>query len=166
VELSGKDSLRFWSKVRKTRGCWYWIGQKSSNGYGVFLLPVEKPRRKSIRAHRVSYMIHKGRLRKDWVPDHLCENKLCVNPAHLEAVPWGENCVRYFAKRKVCWNGHKLTDGSTATQYYVHKGKRRPFRRCRLCVRAAQRARYHRLKQAGKIYWDARSRRWKNSTLR
>lgn len=79
---------RFWSKVKKTDGCWLWIAGKSPDGYGKFLLS----KRETKRAHRVAWWLHHGA----WPnPDlyllHLCNEPLCVRPDHLREGTQAEN---------------------------------------------------------------------------
>lgn len=88
--LSVKDRERFESKyVVLPSGCWQWTG-KLDNGYGRFWL-----RGKTELAHRISWLVHRGPL-PDGTPhlDHLCRNRWCVNPDHLEPVTIGENVLR------------------------------------------------------------------------
>lgn len=71
------------------KGCWIWTGAVHVSGYGII-----KWKGKSTVAHRVMYEIHKGKIRKNLVIDHLCSVKLCVNPTHLEAVTYSKNTKR------------------------------------------------------------------------
>ena len=79
---------RFWSKVDKTDTCWNWIAGRS-NGYGMIQI-----NKKHKYAHRVSYEIFKGDIPEGLELDHLCRNRKCVNPDHLEAVSSRENTMR------------------------------------------------------------------------
>ena len=69
---------RFNSNFTQTEGCWEWQGSMFSNGYGRFGIE-----RKSRRAHRVSYEIHKGEIPANNLVRHTCDNRRCVNPNHL-----------------------------------------------------------------------------------
>lgn len=69
--------------------CWTWLGSKTPNGYG---LHTERGRRTT--AHRISYERVHGPVPALLHLDHLCRNRDCVNPAHLEPVPCATNIRR------------------------------------------------------------------------
>ena len=92
---------RFWPKVDITPSCWNW--KAGDNGhYGKFSVLG-----KSALAHRVSWFIAYGVYPPETL-DHLCLNKLCVNPAHLEAVSIAVNIRRAAGIRAdgTCRDGH------------------------------------------------------------
>ena len=83
---------RFWQRVSR-RGedqCWPWVGSRQSDGYGRMEICG-----KARSAHRLSYEIHVGPIPDGKVIDHTCQNKLCVNPSHLEAVSPRINAIRH-----------------------------------------------------------------------
>lgn len=87
AKYENKDIQRFWSKVKKTSNCWEWE-TGLQHGYGAFSIG-----RKSILAHRFSFELVNGDISGKFL-DHLCRNRKCVNPEHLEIVTIGENCRR------------------------------------------------------------------------
>jgi hypothetical protein len=123
---------RFWVKVDK-RGddeCWPWLAGKSK-GYGNFSRDG-----KDAKAYRVSYELLVGPIPPGRDLDHLCRNRACVNPAHLEPVSRRENILRGIgpsaqrAKQTHCVHGHPF-DGEN-TMYLVGKNGQK-HRRCRAC---------------------------------
>jgi hypothetical protein len=87
--LSSKRPLlkqRFMDKVKKQNsGCWEWQAS-TFNGYGKFTYKGEMR-----LAHRVSYKIFKGEFDQNLVIDHMCCNRSCVNPDHLQVLTRQEN---------------------------------------------------------------------------
>lgn len=128
--LKVKPLDRFLSKVNKTGECWNWVARVDKDGYGVFSL-----NRKNVRAHRYSYEEYKGKIGSGLVIDHLCRNKSCVNPDHMETVTNKENILRGFwggainHRKTHCINGHPLSGKNLYVQ--VKTGKRY----CRTCDR-------------------------------
>lgn len=123
---------RFWSKVRITPGCWEWIGGRG-DGYGCFWY-----RKKPGKAYRYSYEIHKGPIPPGLEIDHLCRNRACVNPDHLEAVTTVVNVMRgegFSAKNKRktrCPKGHEYTPENTIILKPLKRGGG-PRRECATC---------------------------------
>ncbi len=116
----------FWAKVfhAPKTGCWEWTGAIQSSGYGSF--GVNKSGR---LAHRLSYESMRGPIPEGLQIDHLCKNKVCVNPWHLEPVTHQENQARTDRATKThCKHGHPLSGANL--------GKTgRGYRRCMTCNR-------------------------------
>jgi HNH endonuclease len=89
-EISDVDLAHFWTKVEKTEACWLWTRTRLSTGYGVIKINNE-----SLLCHRVAFRYTRGFLPgKGLVLDHLCENRLCVNPDHLNVTTIYLNAFR------------------------------------------------------------------------
>jgi hypothetical protein len=127
MSLTQSDLDRFWAKVEKTEGCWNWTAVKRG-GYGLFRFRDTK-----ISAHRLTYELIKGAIPDGLVIDHLCRNRACVNPDHLEAVTNKTNILRGAglcaanAVKDACPKGHPYTPANT----YTRVGSRA----CRECHR-------------------------------
>jgi len=97
---------RFWRYVQRgtAEECWEWTGTKN-NGYGLMRTGEGETK---ILAHRFSYELHVDLIPEGLQIDHLCRNKGCVNPAHLEAVTQqvnilrSENMAARYARRTEC----------------------------------------------------------------
>lgn len=133
----------FWSKVEKTEsGCWLWVGKVDKDGYGT--IHYGKYR----RAHRLSYELLKGNIPEGLVIDHLCRNRACVNPTHLEPVTNHENLMRGSTiaannlQKTHCRNGHLLA-GDNLDRGKQNKG----WRLCKTCRREYDRKWYAQRKQ-------------------
>lgn len=110
LQITEKQKLLFWLKVKKTDNCWEWTACKNSKGYGVSGVS------KTPLAHRVSYELLKDDIPDGLQLDHLCRNRACVNPDHLEAVTNRENILRSKLFRDRCPKGH-LYDKITKEGY-------------------------------------------------
>lgn len=119
-------------------GCWEWVGAKNDKGYGQIRIAG-----KWRYAHRVMYERTKGAIPEGrrWVIDHLCRNKSCVNPDHLEAVVQQENIARGLKGRLCthCPRGHEYTPENT----YRFRGT--GTKKCRECSRIRDRQTNRRL---------------------
>lgn len=124
-----KDQKRFWSKVEKGPSCWNWTALLNPKGYGLAYMNG-----KLTSAHRVAWKFLRGEIPKFLVIDHLCRNRKCMNPDHMEPVTNKENVLRGIgrtavnARKTECINGHKFTKENT----YVYKTG---MRNCRICMR-------------------------------
>lgn len=112
---------RFVRKVNKTDTCWLWTGCRLRSGYGQFSVNSKR-----IYAHRYSYEHHNRPIPTGLVIDHLCRNRGCVNPDHLEAVTSKQNILRGYAptafnsRKTKCPRGHEFTEDNL----YRYRGAR------------------------------------------
>jgi hypothetical protein len=111
-------------------GCWTYTGAITTSGYGQIWW-----QRKNNLAHRVSYLLRVGPVPDGMQLDHLCRNKRCVNPAHLEPVTARENTARnpmnaatYQLSKTHCPRGHAYDEANT--RRWPGTG----YRKCRTCM--------------------------------
>jgi hypothetical protein len=123
------ESLKLLTVVNKD-GCWIWQSTKRSNGYGITTYKGVQT-----TTHRVAYQIANNLLlSSDMEVDHLCNNRDCINPDHLEAVSHEENMKRGRDRRTACKKGHAWTEENTYTTIVKRKqGGTRTQRYCRIC---------------------------------
>lgn len=81
-------------------GCIEWIGGRTTAGYGSFAARTARGAEKKVMAHRWSYEHHVGAIPEGLDLDHLCRNRACINPEHLEPVTRAVNIQRAVAARK------------------------------------------------------------------
>lgn len=130
--------------------CIEWPGSLSADGYGIWRGTVDGKKRQ-LRAHRIVYEAVFGPIPGDLVIDHLCRNRACSQPWHLEPVTRGENVRRGIvsevqkarhAARTRCKHDHPL-EGENVRMKVDGKGV--PYRECVTCRREINRR--HRAKR-------------------
>jgi hypothetical protein len=137
---------RFWEKVNKNGPtsdlrpelgpCWLWTVD-TPRGYGRFHIN-ENGKWRNLYAHRWAYEALVGPIPSDLELDHLCRERACVNPSHLEAVAHATNTLRGMSpgaialRRNTCIRGHERT---VENVYLRADGSRT----CRVCHRDDER---------------------------
>ena len=132
---------RFWSRVCKAGTipherpelgpCWEWQGHVLPTGYGSLVLAG-----KNNRAHRLAYEFVKGEIPAGLDLDHLCRNRTCVNPDHLEPVTRRENFLRGMSPAAIVLRTNRCIRGHLLSPDNVYVNPNPPNRRfCRACRR-------------------------------
>jgi len=100
-EIFDPDDLSWGHRiaVNDVTGCWEFLGPRSKWGYGRLSI-WRHGKLYPGYTHRIAYKYYKGQIEEGYQVDHLCRNKICCNPAHLEAVPAAENKRRNDTLRK------------------------------------------------------------------
>ena len=110
--------LKLMSRVKFSEDCWEWQGTLSE-GYGLIWIDG-----KNMRTHRVSYQLLIEAPPEDMELDHLCKNRRCLNPEHLEIVTSKENILRgdgppaKNARKTHCIRGHLLVQHPSRAHRY------------------------------------------------
>lgn len=126
-------SIRFWGKVQVEGDCWVWQASKTKGGYGNFTLCTNGKKR-WIMAHRWAYLSMIADIPDGLDLDHLCRNRACVNPYHLDPVTRKVNLKRgkrrTYARPTHCpqqhpYSGRNVRLSPSGTQI------------CVICARAA-----------------------------
>lgn len=133
---------RFWSKVDKEsseKGCWIWKAGTTDDGYGAYSWLANGSRGWQ-RAHRFAYLTTIGKPDKPEL-HHICDERLCVNPEHLQPMTRKEHMRATpgtygykWAHRTHCENGH-LLEGDNLVPFALKQG----YRKCRACANEASR---------------------------
>jgi HNH endonuclease len=125
--------------------CWAWTGRLNHGYSSIYFAGRTQP------AHRVTYELLVGPIPSGLQIDHLCVNRPCLNPAHLEPVTARVNTQRALCPDWRCPQGHPLADPNLIV-------KRRPngvtIHNCRVCAMD-----YHRKRRGGKGRSDGVRRR-------
>lgn len=146
--LTDREAM-FWAKVNKNGPtpkhdpslgqCWVWLGCTRFNYGQTRWYSV------GISTHRLAYLLLRKRIPEGRELDHLCRNRACCNPWHMEAVTHAVNVGRgQTAIRTHCKHGHPFSEENTGLYTDVVGGKEYIVRHCKTCNRLNARAQYAR----------------------
>lgn len=131
----------FWKHVDRSGGdnaCWPWTSWMNSKGYGKFKLCGWHS-----SAHRIAYAVTHGEIPEGYDIDHICNNRACCNPSHLQAISHRENVLRSEntiagrqSRQTHCKRGHPLSGDNL-----LMEGNKRFCRECKRLARPDELAR-------------------------
>ena len=136
-----KHVWRILIRSRVEGECYVWHGAIAANGYGRITF-----RGVDTTVHRAAYELANGPIPVGLQVDHLCRNRACWRPSHLEAVTQRENLLRgegatgTNARKTECVHGHPFDDANT------YRNKKDGTRQCRACNRDKANRRYAAIK--------------------
>lgn len=124
VEARGGVAKRILARTVVKGDCWEWTGGVVNTGYGLTSVSGRR-----WLTHRLAHELWIGPIPESFEVDHLCRNRVCLNPDHLEAVSKAVNMRRAWAANRMsaCRRGHAFTPENT----FFNGG----FRGCRTCRR-------------------------------
>lgn len=139
ITLTDDQIDRFRARIDDTGYCWPWVGRLDRDGYGIFTVK-RNGFNNIVAAHRVAFILANGPIRDGLQVDHVCRNRACVRPEHLDLVTSRTNTMRspiapasVNAAKTHCKNGHLLGAPTVAGG--------RPCHPCRTAANARYRAR-------------------------
>lgn len=119
----------FWQKVDRSEDCWNWRATLNKWGYGTY-----RANRKTWKAHRLAYTLLVGPIPVGLMACHKCDNRRCVNPAHIFLGTAKDNFRDAMSKKRIprmnathCIHGHEFSKENT----FLQRGTQ--WRRCRKC---------------------------------
>ena len=110
--------------------CCEWKGTINTKGYGVVTIDG-----KQFKAHRLAVILSGRKYPKGMVSDHICRNRACINPDHIEIVTSGENVLRgesFSAKNRnkiACSRGHLYSEHG----FFQPRRGGKIWRICKIC---------------------------------
>lgn len=141
---------KLFSRFISIEECWAWTYRPANTGYAQISLKsdgewvVKSP-------HRMIYELLVGEIPEGKQLDHLCRNRLCVNPEHLEPVTQKENLLRgsgwagVNSRKTECPSGHEYTEENTQLNKEGH-------RKCKTCSYARKKTWRNNMRKQGKRY--------------
>jgi HNH endonuclease len=141
-KLSVRERFDAKWKCDEMTGCWNWTAYTNPGGYGMFCKNSYP-----YLAHRIAYEFYIGSIPKGLFIDHLCRNRKCVNPEHMELVTNRENVNRGIvaevhrarqAAKTHCKYGHPFNGDNLSIDKTTGQ---RVCRECRINRKRSYRAR-------------------------
>ncbi len=130
IDTSQYNAQEIFGNTEVIDSCWKWMGSMYKSGYG-------KIGKRGYPVHRIAYQLVKNEVPRDMCLDHLCKNRDCINPDHLEVVTLVDNVMRgdsqhaINARKTHCKNGHEFTTANT------YRRRDRRTRECKTCRNGA-----------------------------